>query len=164
MGDTKAALPERGAAPFPRLRDRRRDVAKISEIDQGETYAKARLESLRSAMESAKDAIKACLLINGGAAGGLLAFMGHLATVGNDRLIRGLLVSLLLFGGGLITAIIAHGTAYASHLNYAFCDCGQLLHTAVREQVLPTAASAIDPRQARNALVPLGTRLNSGRC
>ena len=30
----------------------------------GETYEKARLEALRSAMESAKDAIKACVLIN----------------------------------------------------------------------------------------------------
>ena len=90
-----------------------------SDFSTGETYEKARLEALRSAMESAKDAIKACLLINGGAAGGLLAFMGHLATVGNDLLIRGLLVSLLLFGGGLITAIIAHGTAYASHFNFA---------------------------------------------
>ena len=44
-----------------------------------ETYEKSRLEGLRSARESAKDAIKACILINVGAAGGLLASMGSLS-------------------------------------------------------------------------------------
>jgi hypothetical protein len=39
-----------------------------------------RLELLRSALESAKDTIKACLLINSGAAVALVAFTGHLVT------------------------------------------------------------------------------------
>ena len=58
----------------------------VEELDE-----KIRLESLRSAMESAKDApIKACILINGGAAGALLVFMGHLATARDNQAIRDL--------------------------------------------------------------------------
>lgn len=78
---------------------------------------KSRLEALRSAMDSAKDAIKACILINGGAAGALLVFMGHLATARDNQAIRDLAGSLGWFLGGLVAAILAHGMAYASHLN-----------------------------------------------
>jgi len=87
-------------------------MADTQDIDE-----KIRLETLRCAIEHARDAIKACILINGGGAGALLAFMGHLATAGNYRLIRGLLASLALLGGGLMTGIFAHVTAYASYWN-----------------------------------------------
>jgi hypothetical protein len=83
------------------------------------TDEKIRLEALRSAMESAKDAIKACILINGGAAGALLVFMGHLATARDNQAIRDLAGSLIWFMIGLVVAILAHGLAYASHLNLA---------------------------------------------
>ena len=98
-----------------------RELAKSRESGflTGETYEKARLEALRSAMESAKDAIKACILINGGAAGALLVFMGHLASVRDERLIRALAGSLRWFMIGLIAAIVAHWMAYASNLNFS---------------------------------------------
>ena len=48
---------------------------------------KIRFVALQSAHESARDAIKGCLLINSGAAGALLVFIGHLATVKNEVLI-----------------------------------------------------------------------------
>ena len=90
-----------------------------SECVTDETYEKSRLEALHYAFDSAKEGIKACIFINGGAAGALLVFMGHLATVGNDRLIRSLVSSLIPFGLGLVVGIGAHGAAYASNLNFA---------------------------------------------
>lgn len=89
----------------------------VTEVDEFEGE-KGRLESLRSAMDSAKDAVRARILINGGAAGGLLVFMGHLAAARDNQAIRDLAGTLIWFMVGLVVAILAHGTAYASHLNF----------------------------------------------
>ena len=76
-----------------------------------------RLEVLRSALESAKETGKACLLINSGAAVALLAFMGHLVTEKVSLgLIPGLLPSLNWFVAGIVTATLAHGFAYITNL------------------------------------------------
>jgi hypothetical protein len=78
-----------------------------------------RLELLRSALESAKDTIKACLLINSGAAVALVAFTGHLVTEKSSlNLISGLLPSLNWFVAGIVTAALAHGCSYVTNLRF----------------------------------------------
>lgn len=78
-----------------------------------------RLEVLRSALESAKETIKACLLINSGAAVALVAFMGHLVTEkGSLNLSSGLLPSLNWFVAGIVTAAFAHGLSYFTNLHF----------------------------------------------
>ena len=79
------------------------------------------LEILRSAMDSAKETIKACVLINGGAALAVLTFIGHVATQNNkyQGLIQQLAPSLIWFEAGLVAAVLGHGGSYYSNLNFA---------------------------------------------
>ena len=84
-----------------------------------EAQDKVRSEFLRFAMESARDAIKACLVINAGAAAGLLVFIGHLATVKNQPLIAYLSASFQYFVVGIVAAIAAQILAYVSHWKFA---------------------------------------------
>lgn len=74
-------------------------------------------EILRSAMDSAREMIKACLLINSGAAVALLAFTGQLLTKDTyHALITELLPSLNWFVAGIVGAILAHGMSYTTNL------------------------------------------------
>jgi hypothetical protein len=78
-----------------------------------------RLEVLKSALESARDTIKAALLINSGAAIALLAFVGHVVTKSgteHDPLAQALLPSLLWFVWGAVAGIFAHALSYAANL------------------------------------------------
>jgi hypothetical protein len=83
-------------------------------------YQQERLECLRSALESAKETIKACLLINSGTAVALLAFMGHLITEKQLQLFAELTPSLWWFISGVIAAILAHASAYSSNWRFAY--------------------------------------------
>src|ERR1044072_3878261 len=69
-------------------------------------------QALRSAMENIRDAIKSCLLINIGAAGALLVFIGNIATVkdkspANGALVLNLAFSFYPFIAGAVAAIAA---------------------------------------------------------
>jgi hypothetical protein len=67
-------------------------------------------------MESAKETIKACLIINAGSAAALIAFMGHLVTEKQYSLVELLAPSNKWFIAGAIAAIFGHGFSYLSNL------------------------------------------------
>lgn len=81
--------------------------------------AQLRSDILASAMESAIQALRTCLLINGGAAVALLAFIGHLVTQQEYKLIAEFRSSFALFVIGTFCVPIGHGLAYASNLYFA---------------------------------------------
>lgn len=80
------------------------------------------LEIARNAMDSAKETIKSCILINGGAALAILTFIGHVVTQGDKYrgLIPQLAHSLGWFEAGLVAAILGHGSSYGSNLYFAW--------------------------------------------
>jgi hypothetical protein len=84
------------------------------------TEDEAKPEMLRSAMESAKETIKACLLIDAGSAAALIAFMGHLTTQKEFQLVEKLAPSNLWFVGGVFAAMLGHGFSYLSNLFFVF--------------------------------------------
>ena len=84
------------------------------------TDDEAKLDILRSAMESARDTIKSCLLINAGSAAVLIAFLGHLVTRGEYQLVEKLAPSTMWFALGVLAAIIAHGFSYCSNLFFVY--------------------------------------------
>ena len=78
--------------------------------------ASQQIELLRSAMSNANETLKACLLVNGGAAVALLAFMGHLATQRLFIALGQFAPSMMWFIGGLAVGIVGHGLAYRTNL------------------------------------------------
>ena len=78
-----------------------------------------RSEILRSAMESAKEVFKACLIINGGAAVALLAVIGHLVSQKHYSPIADFLPSFVCFVVGVFVVPIGHGLAYGSNLYFS---------------------------------------------
>ncbi len=80
---------------------------------------KIRFVALQSAHESARDAIKGCLLINSGAAGALLVFIGHLATVKNEVLIVNLSPSFRYFMVGIVASLIAQIVTWVSYWTFS---------------------------------------------
>jgi hypothetical protein len=84
------------------------------------TEDEAKPDLLRSAMESAKETIKACLIINAGSAAALIAFMGHLVTQKEYKLVEQLAPSTTWFVVGVLAAIVGHGLSYLSNLFFVF--------------------------------------------
>ena len=80
---------------------------------------KIRLVALQSAHESARDAIKGCLLINSGAAGALLVFIGHLATVKNEVLTVNLSPSFAYFMVGIVASLVAQIMTCVSYWKFS---------------------------------------------
>jgi hypothetical protein len=74
-----------------------------------------------AAVRDAQEAIRAALLINGGAAIAILAFMGAMASKGGVSLIelRGIAKSLYCFTGGVATAAVTAACAYFTNSAYA---------------------------------------------
>lgn len=84
------------------------------------TEDEAKPDLLRSALESAKETIKACLLINAGSAAALIAFMGHLVTQKEYQLVEQLAPSNKWFVIGALAAILGHALSYLSNLFFVY--------------------------------------------
>lgn len=84
------------------------------------TDDEAKPDLLRSALESAKETIKACLLINAGSAAALIAFMGHLVTQKEYQLVKQLAPSTKWFVIGVLAAISGHFFSYLSNLFFVY--------------------------------------------
>lgn len=77
------------------------------------------LEMLRSVITVGQSALKSALLINGGAAVAILAFLGRLFSSESASLsIGGLSLALLQFVWGVLAAAIAAGATYFSQAGY----------------------------------------------
>ena len=70
------------------------------------------LELLRSLVTTSGSAAKASILINGGSAVALLAFIGHLVTTANQAAIRALAFPLGAFASGVFLAALATSLIY----------------------------------------------------
>jgi len=82
--------------------------------------AKAKLEEWRSIIAAGRRAVKSALLISGGAAAALLAFIGHLATAQSPahEAIRHLGLALALYVGGLLSTAMSAGAVYVGQTRY----------------------------------------------
>lgn len=73
-------------------------------------YIKAKIEEFKATVGLAQSSLRAAMLINGGAAVAILAFMGNIWSKGNVT--TGLTGSLWFFIGGIVAAAFGTGTAY----------------------------------------------------
>jgi len=86
--------------------------------------AKAKLEEWRTIIAAGRRAVKSALLLNGGAAAALLAFIGHLATaqpstaLPTHPAIRSLGLSLLIYVAGLLSTAVSYGAVYVGQTRY----------------------------------------------
>lgn len=78
-------------------------------------------ELFKSVILTGQNALKSAVLINGGAAVALLAFIGHVwkAADGDSALLKLLAAPLVSFVAGVLLAAVAAGTTYLSQLCYA---------------------------------------------
>ena len=78
------------------------------------------LEMFRSVIESGKTALKTCILVNGGAAIALLAFIGNIFSKSqvNNSVPQGLANALLDFSGGVWLGALSSGLTYLSQGGY----------------------------------------------
>jgi|JI10StandDraft_1071094.scaffolds.fasta_scaffold176568_2 hypothetical protein len=80
------------------------------------------LEQHKAAFEAANAALKASILINGGAAVAMLALLGNLtkdAPAVTSKIVPMLTITLAWFGGGVLLGAMATGLAYSTQLSYA---------------------------------------------
>ena len=77
---------------------------------------------LGPAMDSAKEALKSLLLINGAATVALLTFIGHLVTQGHYHFIEAFVPPVVSFVIGIALVPLAHGFSYKSNLLFAKSD------------------------------------------
>jgi hypothetical protein len=107
--DEKRGIPE----------DREARLAKFkAELDQWVDSSRQRhehsIEMFRSVLSSAEQALKACMLINGGAAVALLAFSGNLIQHNRTSLLPGVSDALAWFVGGVLAGAMAFAFRYFS--------------------------------------------------
>ena len=73
----------------------------------------SRLEGFKATIAAGQAALRAAILVNGGAAAALLAFIGHVATAPTGRFEAGAgAPALLCFVGGVLAAAMAAGSTY----------------------------------------------------
>jgi hypothetical protein len=85
-----------------------------------EAQNKANLEMFRSVISSAKEALNAVVLINGGAVVVFLGFLGAmLSRGGSEQLGLKLTLPLALFGFGVLFGALGFGTRYCSQFSYS---------------------------------------------
>lgn len=78
------------------------------------------LEVLRTAVSSGQAALKSTILVNGGAAVALLAFLGKIWEKGSTQIaIASLCLALSFFVSGVLTGAIASGTTYITNSCYS---------------------------------------------
>lgn len=78
------------------------------------------LEMFRSIMPFAHSALKSAILINGGAAVALLAFIGKIwGTTGAIHIANSITLSIAFFSFGVLASALASGTSYLTQYGYA---------------------------------------------
>src|SRR6266404_3904086 len=101
-----------------------RIASEQSKIDLAEYEADVQrsLEANRTGNASGRDAIKATTLVNGGAAVAMLAFLGHLASIGADpTTIIEFARALRWFVIGTLLCVLASGITYVAQRT---CELG----------------------------------------
>ncbi len=83
-------------------------------------YIKAKIEEFRAAMSFAQTALKISILINGGGAIAILAFLGN--TWSKNNVTADLTESLSFFAYGIIAAAVGSGVAYLTQCNYLMAE------------------------------------------
>lgn len=90
-----------------------------SSLAQYDAQATSDLEMFKSVLESGREALKAVLLINGGAAVALLGALSYVVSRdGSQELGLGISVSLADFGGGVLLAALSSGARYVTQFVY----------------------------------------------
>jgi CHASE3 domain sensor protein len=88
-------------------------------LAQYNALREASRESFRSVIQAGQAALKSAILINGGGAFALLAFLGHIwSTRPPGSMVALLPYSLLMFAFGVLFSAIASGTTYLSQSYY----------------------------------------------
>ena len=82
-------------------------------IEANKYQHEGNLEMFRSVITSGQGAIKSSLLLNGGAAVALLAFIAHLAELQRDK-VSEFASCLLLFAFGVLAIVVTSGCTYLS--------------------------------------------------
>lgn len=114
-----------GMEPTPA--DMERYKADLQQANDAQKYRhESDLEMFRSVIAAGQGAVRTSLILNGGAAVALLAFIGHLATCGDSiscstltPKIEELASSLLFFAFGSLAATVLAGCTYLSQWYYA---------------------------------------------
>ena len=101
--------------------------------DDKDFYVKAKIEEFKACAALAQTALKAAMLINGGAAVAILAFMGNIWSKGNVT--TGLTECLWFFTGGIITAAFGAGTAYLAQHGFVLSKYKNEQKKAIRWRV-----------------------------
>lgn len=79
-----------------------------------------KLEGFRSVIQAGQSALKSCILINGGAAVALLAFLGHLVQQHEPAVsVHALASAMSVFVGGVFAGGLASGFTYLSQWFFA---------------------------------------------
>jgi len=93
------------------------------ELERQKIFTDYILEMRRSTISLGYNVVKSALLINGGAAVALLAFIGNLLNKEyiNTIAIAALAESMMLFGKGVACGALATGTTYVSQCFYDWC-------------------------------------------
>ena len=94
----------------------------------------SRLEMFRSVITAGQGAIRSSLLLNGGAAVALLAFMGHLAQHDSEK-VTSFAICLVAFAFGSLAIVMTSGLTYLSQWFYASDSssaqkCGRCLNVS----------------------------------
>ncbi len=91
----------------------------VREGDEKEMSAEPALEMFRTVVEYGRDALKAAMLINGGAAVAVLAFIGNIWTIeGSDDAVRSLACAVAMFGFGVLFAAVSSAFTYITQYFY----------------------------------------------
>lgn len=89
------------------------------QVLQYKAEQESNLEGFRSTIQFGQAALKSSILINGGAAVAILAFIGHILGSGVSKTIQSeISYSLLIFFVGVLAAAMACGTSYFSQSYY----------------------------------------------
>lgn len=110
--DRLAAAPAQ--SPEARALEHERNLAHF------EATAQSSIEMFKSVIDAGKEALKAAMLINGGAVVALLGFMGAVISKGlSNKLGLALTTPLIAFGAGVLAAGLAFGFRYISQAIYS---------------------------------------------
>jgi len=84
-----------------------------------ERVHESKLEDRRLLIAAGQSSMKTSILINGGAAVALLAFVGHLVGSGNNALVPGFAVSLVCFVMAVLSGALSLGVTYVTLSSYS---------------------------------------------
>lgn len=118
LQDTVEKTPEGVAAGEAALEEYRANLS--AWVASSQQRHEGQMEMLRSVITVGQSALKSALLINGGAAVALLAFIGRIwGNAETQHTIEALATALVCFVFGVLSAAMASGATYFSQAGYA---------------------------------------------